>query len=282
MKGATMRALGEIETVGLTAAIVAADTAVKAANVDLVGYELTNGGGMVVVRLEGDVGAIKAAVDAATVAASATGKVVSCHVIPRPSEQIAPLIRGEETVGVSKNGSAPAPAPAATPAPVATASTDPGAAPSSLDPAPLPESSSPAQPDQATQSNPNSSTSTPASPVGAPPVKPAKRKPKSSPTTTPRTKCGTKQAPSDGDSTRTGNIPPVSLDGDSAQRASLGEHESPSPRREEDSGDPPTTSSSTPPEPASQRREGKHSETPSRSRRGSARKSPPPTEGKEQ
>ena len=55
------KSLGLIETVGMSAAVEAADAAMKSANVSLVGYELTKGGGMVTVKLEGEVGAINAA-----------------------------------------------------------------------------------------------------------------------------------------------------------------------------------------------------------------------------
>jgi microcompartment protein CcmL/EutN len=77
-------ALGLIETVGLVAAVEAADEAAKAANIELLGYELTRGGGMVTVKLQGDVGAIKAAVDAGANAAGKVGTVWATHVIPRP------------------------------------------------------------------------------------------------------------------------------------------------------------------------------------------------------
>ncbi|MGM3371746.1 BMC domain-containing protein, partial [Escherichia coli] len=50
------KSLGLIETVGMSAAVEAADAAMKSANVSLVGYELTKGGGMVTVKLEGEVG----------------------------------------------------------------------------------------------------------------------------------------------------------------------------------------------------------------------------------
>ena len=62
---------------------LAADAMVKAANVNLVGYEKI-GSGLVTVMVRGDVGAVKAAVDAGAVAARAVGEVVSLHVIPRP------------------------------------------------------------------------------------------------------------------------------------------------------------------------------------------------------
>ncbi|WP_312737973.1 BMC domain-containing protein, partial [Atlantibacter hermannii] len=63
------QSLGLIETVGMAAAVEAADAAMKSANVNLVGYELTKGGGMVTVKLEGEIGAINAAVAAAISAA---------------------------------------------------------------------------------------------------------------------------------------------------------------------------------------------------------------------
>ena len=91
--------LGLIETIGLAAAIEAADTAVKSANVRLVGYELARGAGMTTVKIEGDVGAVKAAVSAAAASAAKVGKVVSAHVIARPSDELGGMIRSEDTVG---------------------------------------------------------------------------------------------------------------------------------------------------------------------------------------
>jgi microcompartment protein CcmL/EutN len=96
-------ALGLIETVGLVAAVAAADAAVKAANVELAGYELSRGGGLVVVKLFGDVGAVKAAVDAARLAASTVGKVWATHVIPRPHSDLSMILLTCETVGVDKS-----------------------------------------------------------------------------------------------------------------------------------------------------------------------------------
>ncbi|QSQ08222.1 Propanediol utilization protein PduA [Koleobacter methoxysyntrophicus] len=92
-------ALGLIETVGLTAAVEAADTAVKSANVVLIGYELSRGGGLVTVKLAGDVGAVKAAVEAGAAAARKVNKVWSVQVIPRPAEYIERLVKNRETVG---------------------------------------------------------------------------------------------------------------------------------------------------------------------------------------
>jgi microcompartment protein CcmL/EutN len=85
-------ALGMVETQGLVGAIEAADAMTKAANVQLMGYEKI-GSGLVTVMVRGDVGAVKAAVDAGSAAAERVGKVVSVHVIPRPhsdTEKILP------------------------------------------------------------------------------------------------------------------------------------------------------------------------------------------------
>ena len=95
-------AIGMIETVGLAAGIEAADVCVKSANVTLIGYELTKGNGMTVVKIEGNVGAVKAAIEAATVAASKISSVFSTKVIPRPSNSIDFLMRNSNTVGYEK------------------------------------------------------------------------------------------------------------------------------------------------------------------------------------
>ena len=80
-------ALGMVETKGLVSAIEAADTMVKSANVTLVGYEKI-GSGLVTVMVRGDVGAVKAATDAGSAAASKVGELVSVHVIPRPHIEV--------------------------------------------------------------------------------------------------------------------------------------------------------------------------------------------------
>ena len=88
-------ALGMVETKGLVGAIEAADAMVKAANVNLVGYEKI-GSGLVTVMVRGDVGAVKAATDAGAASARAIGEVVSVHVIPRPHtdvEKILPVLK---------------------------------------------------------------------------------------------------------------------------------------------------------------------------------------------
>lgn len=82
-----MKSKGFIETRGLVAAIEAADAMVKAANVTVTGTKMI-GGGLVTVIIEGDVGAVKAAVDAGTCAAQRVGELVSVHVIARPNEGV--------------------------------------------------------------------------------------------------------------------------------------------------------------------------------------------------
>ncbi len=126
-----MQALGTIEVVGLVAGIEAADVACKAANVELVGYELAKGGGYVTVKVLGNVGAVKAAVDAAADAASRITRVVSKLVIPRPADQIAALVANSTTVGYTPPK--PAAKPKAKPAPAAKE------APAKEEPAPAAE-----------------------------------------------------------------------------------------------------------------------------------------------
>ncbi len=82
-----MKALGMIETRGLVAAIEAADASVKAANVSLSCKEHV-GGGLVTIMVRGDVGAVKAAVDAGAAAAERVGELISVHVIPRPHGEL--------------------------------------------------------------------------------------------------------------------------------------------------------------------------------------------------
>ncbi len=92
-------ALGLIEIVGLAAALEAADAAVKAANVELIGYEMAKGGGMIVIKLSGNVGAVTAAVQAGKAAGSKVNKVVATHIIPRPHEQLTCIVTTKDTVG---------------------------------------------------------------------------------------------------------------------------------------------------------------------------------------
>lgn len=84
-------ALGMIETRGLTAAVEAADAMTKAAEVRLIGTEKI-GSGLVTVMVRGDVGAVKAAVESGTAAASKLGELVATHVIPRPHEDVEKIL----------------------------------------------------------------------------------------------------------------------------------------------------------------------------------------------
>ena len=93
------QSLGLIETEGLAAGIEAADAAVKSASVELIGYELTKGGGWITIKIQGGVGAVKAAVDAAKMAAARVNRVVSTRVIPRPSAGLDMLVRNPDTIG---------------------------------------------------------------------------------------------------------------------------------------------------------------------------------------
>ena len=86
-----MLALGMIETRGLTASIEAADAMLKAADVELVGTEKI-GSGLVTVMVQGDVGAVKAAVEAGQDAASRIGELVAVHVIPRPHTSVGAVL----------------------------------------------------------------------------------------------------------------------------------------------------------------------------------------------
>ena len=85
------QALGMVETKGLVGSIEAADAMVKAANVHLIG-KVHVGGGLVTVMVRGDVGAVKAAVEAGGAAAKRVGDLVSVHVIPRPHEDVEAIL----------------------------------------------------------------------------------------------------------------------------------------------------------------------------------------------
>ena len=95
VKKMALEALGMVETRGLTAAVEAADAMVKAAEVTLIGTEKI-GSGLVSVMVRGDVGAVKAAVEAGSSSASRLGELVAVHVIPRPHadvEKILPTLK---------------------------------------------------------------------------------------------------------------------------------------------------------------------------------------------
>lgn len=104
-----MEALGMIECMGLVAMIEAADAMVKSANVRLVGYEKVDAG-LVTVIVRGEVGAVKAAVDAGAAAARRIGTVTAVHVIARPHDEVAdgiPVIETGKTTRKKISGSVP-------------------------------------------------------------------------------------------------------------------------------------------------------------------------------
>jgi len=80
-------ALGLVETKGLISSVAATDAMCKAANVSLAG-QVQIGGAYVTTLVRGDVGSVRAAVDAGAAAASQHGELVSAHVIPRPAESV--------------------------------------------------------------------------------------------------------------------------------------------------------------------------------------------------
>jgi len=102
-------ALGMIETKGFVGMVEAADAMVKAARVELVGFEKI-GGGYVTAIVRGDVAAVKAATEAGQRAAERVGELVSVHVIPRPHvniDQVLPLGRkgtAEQEPGAGRTG----------------------------------------------------------------------------------------------------------------------------------------------------------------------------------
>ena len=85
-----MDSYGYIEVVGLVPAIAAADAALKAANVEVVGRENT-GTAMIAVIIKGEIGAVRAAIDAAEAEVERIGKVVNTNVIARPDEALSAL-----------------------------------------------------------------------------------------------------------------------------------------------------------------------------------------------
>lgn len=85
------QAIGMIETRGLVAAIEAADAMLKAAHVELIGTEKI-GSGLVSVMVCGDVGAVKAAVEAGAARAASLGEIIATHVIPRPHSDVEKIL----------------------------------------------------------------------------------------------------------------------------------------------------------------------------------------------
>ena len=93
------KALGLIEVYGLVAAVTVADDMVKCANVELLGYELAKGSGMATVKIEGDVGAVQAAISCGETTARSMNMFVSKKVIARPAEGLEVMINNSLTVG---------------------------------------------------------------------------------------------------------------------------------------------------------------------------------------
>jgi len=87
MENRDMLALGMIETRGFTAMVEASDAMVKAAKVELIGFEKT-GGGYVTAIVRGDVASVRAAVEAGVRASEKVGELVAYHVIPRPHTNV--------------------------------------------------------------------------------------------------------------------------------------------------------------------------------------------------
>jgi hypothetical protein len=102
------QALGMIETRGLVPAVEAADAGVKAANVQLVGYEIVKGG-LVMVAFVGEVAAVQASVSAGTAAAEKVGQVISTHVIPRPEADIRMVFQGKSAIPTDDHPPDPGP-----------------------------------------------------------------------------------------------------------------------------------------------------------------------------
>ena len=104
-----MEALGMIECMGLVAMIEASDAMVKAANVKLIGYEKVDAG-LVTAIVRGEVGAVRAAVDAGAAAARKVGTVTAVHIIPSPHDEVGsgiPVIDTGETNRKKISGSVP-------------------------------------------------------------------------------------------------------------------------------------------------------------------------------
>ena len=107
-------ALGMIEVKGFVGMVEAADAMVKAAKVELVGYEKT-GGGYVTAVIRGDVAAVKAAVEAGQAGAARVGEVVTTHIIARPHvnvDLVLPLGRRSEVESEIQSRGGPRPRPA--------------------------------------------------------------------------------------------------------------------------------------------------------------------------
>lgn len=95
------QAVGMIETKGLVSLVEASDAMLKAANVQMTGWDKV-GSGMVTSFVSGDVAAVKAAIDAGAAAASKVGEVIGVHIIPRPHDELAAMMPVSANVKVNK------------------------------------------------------------------------------------------------------------------------------------------------------------------------------------
>ena len=163
-----MLSLGEIEVIGFTAAVEAADVAVKTANVELLGYELANGGGMVSIKVVGQVGAVRAAISAAKEAAAKVNTVVSTSIIARPSDQIDPMVLSPDTVGLPPTAPPDAPEPPEPPAAPEPPSPEPNPAPNPPEPEPT-EAPGSSEPEPTAEPAPSATPQAPPEPE--PPIK---------------------------------------------------------------------------------------------------------------
>ncbi|SHO55964.1 BMC domain-containing protein [Vibrio quintilis] len=84
----SVQSLGLIETVGLTAAIEAADAAIKSANIVLIGYELTKSNGVITVKFEGEASAVNTAISAGCAAVSRIGEIHSHKIVSRQEDEL--------------------------------------------------------------------------------------------------------------------------------------------------------------------------------------------------
>lgn len=96
-----IQALGMVETRGFVGSVEAADAMVKAANVQVIG-QVQIGAAYMTVMCRGDVGAVRAAVDAGAAAAERVGQLVSAHVIPRPHDEVEKILPKVRIAGEAK------------------------------------------------------------------------------------------------------------------------------------------------------------------------------------
>ncbi len=90
------KALGLLEVQGLASAVFISDVMIKSASVELVGVEQAKGGGWMTIKVVGDVGAVKASVEAGEAQSKQNGSFIAAKVIPRPGEGIADFFLAED------------------------------------------------------------------------------------------------------------------------------------------------------------------------------------------